>query len=164
MIARNWTIYNLESGIFLPGRVTCAEGAVNVPEGCAALEGLYDPLSQAVDIDTRRVVDVVPPAPADTDLQTWTWDAALRRHVATPTLLARKQQRAQPVQAAIEAIEAQQSPRPMREALVELFAGRQVPAETKARLVEISTAIAPLRSKLQAIAAASTQQELDAIP
>lgn len=161
-----WSFYRLDDGRFTGRRTSCAPEQLQAqtPDGCAALEGRFDHLSQRVDLATGTVVDYVPPAPADTELETWAWDAATRRHVATPTLQAHKRMRLHPVLAAIEALEAEQSLRPMREALVELFAGRQVPADTKAKLAEISAAIAPLRAKVQAILAAATQAELDAIP
>ncbi|WP_428421978.1 tail fiber assembly protein [Methylibium sp.] len=58
---------------------------MNIPSGLAAREGVYDHLSQRVDLITGAVVDWQPPAPADTEFETWAWDAKTRRWLSTPT-------------------------------------------------------------------------------
>jgi hypothetical protein len=48
----------------------------------------FDWQSMRFDLAAGSVVDYVPPAPADTEMETFAWDAALRRYVGRPTTAA----------------------------------------------------------------------------
>lgn len=48
----------------------------------------FDWQSMRCDLATGRVVDYQPPAPPDTEFETFAWDDALRRWVGTPTVAA----------------------------------------------------------------------------
>lgn len=102
---KTWTLYDAATGMIRPGALTCSDAqiAANVPEGYAALEGAFDPLSQAVDLNTGQVVDYQPPAPADDELRTWAWDAETKRWAAQPTLAALKDAKLAEIKAAREA-------------------------------------------------------------
>lgn len=103
--AATWSFYDLATGAIAPGAMICtaAQVAANTPEGCAAIVGRFDPLSQRVDLATGQVVDWQPPAPPDDELQTWAWDATARRWVAQPTLTALKVDARERIKAAREA-------------------------------------------------------------
>jgi hypothetical protein len=106
-----WRFYDLTTGIIRPRVFTGSKdmATLNVPQGLGMLPGDFDHLSQRVDISVQPpppvldefgnpigppwyppVVDYQPPAPADDQWQTWAWDAAIKRWVSTPTLLAHK--------------------------------------------------------------------------
>lgn len=160
-----WSFYRLSDGA-LTGRrfIGQPQGlAANTPAGCGAVEGAFDPINQAVDLNRTEVVDFKPPAPSDTALATYAWDDATRRWLATPTLAARKLDRAAQVQLLIDRQEAAQ-PRAMRDVVLALATAQAVPAASRTRLNEINTEVTLQRARLQAIAAAATQAELDAIP
>lgn len=171
-LATTWCFFDATTGLFAPGRMTCAAGpnlVANTPAGHIAIAGLYDHLSQKVDIEAGGaspvVIDYQPTAPADDALQTWAWDAGIKRWVATPTLAANKIARKVPVQAAIEALEANDShQRSLREILLAVVASQTPPSESVTALSAIEDDIADLRATLDAIDAAATQEELDAIP
>ena len=165
MTAPTWSFFNAETGLFASRRYSGSSEFLpaNTPVGSIPMEGAYDWQAQRVDLATGQVVDYQPPVPPDTDDETFAWDAGARRWLASPTLAARKRQRAAPVQALIDAAEVGQD-RAQREAVLALAAGAAVPAEAAQRLGEIETEVLPLRATLQAIAAATTQAELDAIP
>lgn len=167
-----WTLYDTTTGYFAAGIVTCSAAQIvaNTPAGFAAVSGAYDYLSQKVDIVASEgsavpiIVDYQPDAPDDTDLETWAWDAGTKRWVATPTLAANKIARKVPVQAAIDALEANDShQRSLREILLAVIAAQTPPSESVTALSDIDAEIAVLRAKLDAIDAAATQEELDAI-
>jgi hypothetical protein len=72
------SIFNLATGVFTGGVYTGPERgvAVNTPEGCGAFDGLVDPLSKRVDVETGALVDYVPPPPPLGEVK-----AAARRRV-----------------------------------------------------------------------------------
>ena len=62
--ARTYAFYAATSGLFTGRHVTCQHEAIarNTPDGCAAVEGRYDKLSQRVDLATGQVVAYERPA------------------------------------------------------------------------------------------------------
>lgn len=85
------SFYRADTGLFIDLHYGGSDPAwleVNTPEGCIALAGRFDHLSQRVDLATGLVVDYQPPAPAADELRDWSWDAEVRRWVAVPTTLA----------------------------------------------------------------------------
>lgn len=84
-----WSFYDQQTGAFAhvifsgPDHLVAA----NTPSGCAAIEGVYDHLSQRVDLATGEVIDWQPPKPGDTPLATYEWDAQAKRWMAVSTLL-----------------------------------------------------------------------------
>lgn len=112
----DWRFYDPETGLVHRRQITCpkAQLAANTPSGYVAIRGAFDPLSQRVDITATPppdadedwqppVVDWQPPAPPDTDLVTWTWNAATKRWVAVDTLAGLKARRRQAMAAAWDA-------------------------------------------------------------
>jgi hypothetical protein len=85
------SFYDPQTGLFTgESRSGPAEWLAScVPDGLAAAPGLYDRLSQRVDLVTMEVVDYQPPAPDDDELRTWAWDATERRWKPAPTTTAR---------------------------------------------------------------------------
>lgn len=118
-----WHFYDLGTGLFADGTLVCpdADVAANTPAGYGALRGEFDALSQRVDVAAEQpaepeldehgqpvlwappVIDYQPPAPADDELRTWAWDAATKRWVATPALLALQNAKWAEIKAAREA-------------------------------------------------------------
>ena len=85
-----WHFYNLDTGLFNGASFVgqTKNLANNTPSECGAAAGVIDWTSQKVDLQTGAVVDYQPPAPADDQLRTWTWDGQARRWLATPTAAA----------------------------------------------------------------------------
>lgn len=165
---RTWSFYDDVTGLFSASRVTCSDAdlAANTPAGHTALEGVYDRLSQMVDIEgaSQEVVDYIPDAPADDSLQTWSWDTGTKRWVATPTLLANKNARKVPIQAAIDAIELSDShARSLREVLLAVVASTTPPSASVTVLSDADADIQALRDVMDDIDAAADQEELDGI-
>lgn len=98
----NHSFYNQSTGHFSSQQVFCPEDqlAANTPEGFTAIEGDYDYLSKKVNLTTLEVEEWVPPAPADTELETWSWDTEILRWVGSPTLQAKKLAKWEQVKAA----------------------------------------------------------------
>lgn len=159
-----WSFYDATTGLFADLRYSGPEEwvAQNVPSGCLCLQGAYDHLSQRVDVATGAIVDYVPPAPEDTDLATYTWDATVRRWLPSPTLSARKLAARKLVLAAIDAQEALQA-RPLREVAGAQIAGVQAPQAAIDRLASIEGAIEAMRLLLNEITAAETADALSAV-
>jgi hypothetical protein len=93
---KTWTFCD-GSGIFIGDTYSGSEQhlAANTPFGCFAIYGRHDHLSRRVDWRPDDFGDAVPivvpwqpPAPPDTELSTWRWDAVAERWVAEPTLAA----------------------------------------------------------------------------
>lgn len=63
---------------------------LNTPPGCRAYvsDDSVDTLSHRIDLETGKLVDYKPPAPSDTEFETWRWDDEMRRWVAEPTTAA----------------------------------------------------------------------------
>ncbi len=139
--------YNTETGLFVGVEVWASEPinlAANTPPGCALIKGQHDHLSKRVDLATGEVVDWQPPKPADTDLETYAWDATSDpkrpRWRATPTALARKQRRQGAIAQQMDALEAKQA-RPLRELALD-----PTNAAARTRLADIETQLAQLRA------------------
>lgn len=165
---KTWRLYDLKTGLFSANALYCSDSqlALNTPDGCAAIEGEFDPLSQRVDLtepNEPKVVDYQPPPPADTDQTTFAWDAATRRYVGTPTLAANKAVRVARLKLQIGQLEAAQA-RPLRELMLAVAASQAPAPGTKASLQAVEDAVLPLRQKVAAVLAAASQAELDAIP
>jgi len=159
-----WMFYDADTGIFNGNRYSGPNVSAQVPVGHAAIEGRYDPLSQRVNTITGEVEDYIPDAPADTDRATYAWDSGSKRWIATPTLEANRLARKAPVQAAIDALEANDShQRSLREVVLALLSGETPPPESVSALSAVDAAIAPLRATIGAIDAAATQAALDAV-
>ncbi|MCR5864643.1 hypothetical protein [Aquincola sp. J276] len=158
---KKYSFFDPATGLFHRTAYEGPEAFVCVPEGFEKIEGHFDMHCQRVDLTGAEpvVVDYVPPAPADDQLQTWQWDSATRRWLSFPTLAALKAQRIASVQAEIDAQELQQA-RPQRDVLTALVAGLQPPPEAVLRLQEIEAAIVPLRARRAALEAATTETEL----
>lgn len=81
-------VYVLATGQFT-GQAFSADGPqavmANTPEGHGAAEGVTDWQAQRFDAESQAVVPWQPPAPADTDLQTWAWQADIARWVPSRT-------------------------------------------------------------------------------
>lgn len=160
-----WHIYSLETGIFTGQSVTGDDAtlAANVPDGCGGAADVIDWASQRVDLATGAVIDWQPPAPADDAMRTWAWHAGAKRWIDQPTLAARRAQRMQEVQLAIQTQEAAQA-RPMRELLQALLNSHAPDQQPRARMQHIADEIARLQALRAALAAAQTQTALDQIP
>jgi hypothetical protein len=134
---RRYSIYEVTTGLFTGRQVGCSMQtiAANTPEGCAALEGEYDSLSQRVDLTTGAVVDYQPPQPDDDH----EWNAERRRWVKKADVVAREA-RERRTRALVDAIETG-SARAIREALLLVLPE----GPEKARLQKIDDEIAALR-------------------
>lgn len=85
-----WSFYNAGSGLFV-GKVfrgSLETLAQNNPDGFLAMEGEYDHLSKRVDLATGGIVEYVPPQPANTPENTWSWSAPIKRWTASKTNVA----------------------------------------------------------------------------
>lgn len=136
-----WSFYDATTGLFTGRRVLCSERLLerNIRPGEAAIEGMFDHLSQRVDVESGEVVDYQPPQP-DADHE---WIAEARRWRKRP-----------------EIAEAERLDRRSRERIAELEIAQLRPlrelavdpdnAAAKQRLVEIEAEIAELRPSLKA--------------
>lgn len=161
-----WSFFRVADGLFTGGTITLADDArlpASTPEGCGAAPGIFDPLTQAWDVNAGVAVDYVPPKPPDTDDAAYAWDAATKRWQARATLVANKKARKAPIQLQIDALQATQH-EPLRAVVLALGKAKPAPAGAMAKLQAVDDAIAPLQATLAAITAAATQAELDAIP
>jgi hypothetical protein len=72
-----WSFYRSDTGEVMQRWYKGPDSAVadNTPEGCMAIEGTLDPLSQQVDLKTGKVVDYQPPQPS----KDYEWDVDVRR-------------------------------------------------------------------------------------
>lgn len=59
-----WSFYDQQTGLFT-GRQRRSAQLGRVPDGCGAVEGAYDHLSQRVELSSGQVVDYQPPRPDD---------------------------------------------------------------------------------------------------
>lgn len=87
------SFYRLSDGVFTGAQVnllpfSAEKLAACTPTGCGALEGQHDSQAVRLDLASNELVTYQPPAPADTDWQTWAWSAQAWRWVATPTTAA----------------------------------------------------------------------------
>lgn len=159
-----YSVYSTETGLFTGQQLAGPADfvAANTPHGHAVLPGAHDHLCRRVHLASGTVQPWQPPPPPATDWHAWQWSEAAERWQPQPTLLAQRQARVDAVQRAIEAEEAQQA-RPLRELAVAAAAGAPTPTEAAQRLAELEGRITALRSVGAALAAAQTQQALDAV-
>lgn len=85
-----WSFYDPETGLFDGRRFSGSQRMLeaNTPAGRCARAGAFDHLSQRIDLDTDEVTDYQPPAPPDTEFETFGWDADIKRWVGAPTVAA----------------------------------------------------------------------------
>jgi hypothetical protein len=80
------------TGIFVGQSWSGPEGKAPVRTGLRAVSvdhlSRFDWQAMRVDLATGHVVDYQPPAPPNTEFETFAWDAGIKRWVATPTLAA----------------------------------------------------------------------------
>lgn len=164
---KTWSFYHPDSGVFEPCTVSAPEGAdlsSFAPGGHVQLEGEYDHLSQRYDVgDTEAVIDYQPPAPEDDELRTWSWDANIKRWVATLTVAGRKPPMLGTVEAQMLAIETTEQARPTRELVLALLAATTPPTEAVEALEAVEAELTALRAKRAAVEAATTHTDLDEI-
>lgn len=85
-----YSFYDPSSGEFAPAWYSGPDDGLtlNTPTGTVALEGQHDPRRVRVNIQTKELEPYQPPAPADTEWATHSWDAEAWVWVATPTTAA----------------------------------------------------------------------------
>lgn len=88
MTAVTVSFYRLDTGLFTGRTYSGDERHLRVPAGDGVVPGEHDHLSRRVDLTTGQVVDYQPPAPPDTEHETFAWDASIKRWVGTPTAAA----------------------------------------------------------------------------
>lgn len=151
-----WSFYDLASGLFLGRQFSGPTEALasNTPPGAAALEGSYHPDRWAVDLATGGVVPRTPPRPADTELYTWELHPVIRVWEQVPTF---EGQRAAMVGEAMQELVAAEgtTDRALRELIL---ADPASPAH--ARMLQIEAAVQAIRTRIAAIKAATTPEEL----
>ncbi|MEY5098894.1 MAG: hypothetical protein RJA36_1613 [Pseudomonadota bacterium] len=172
-----WSFYAPDTGLLSPAKSLLPEGVDPIgfaPAGHLPIEGRLDHLSCRVDVAAVRpqdqaetwrppVVDYVPPAPPDDELQTWAWDREARRWISSPTRAALQLLQTRELAAAIAEQEAAQA-RPTREVLMALAAGKPAPTAALQKLAAIEQAVAPLRQQIQAAVADVRTPAADAAP
>lgn len=72
------------TGVTFTGSAEALE--INTPAGCIAVPGAHDRLCRRYDAEAADVVAWQPPAPSDTTLTAWSWDADAERWQPVPTL------------------------------------------------------------------------------
>jgi len=168
-----WHLVDAQTGIGCGISFTGFEGEamMNTPPGMVpARTDVFDHLSQRVEFFTDdfgdqqpRLMDYQPPAPPDSDLQTWAWDPESKRWIASPTVAGRKPALLAALERQMLAIEAQQQGRPLRELLLALAAGQTPNTTAVERLQATEADLAALRTKYAAVTAATTYEQLDEV-
>lgn len=133
-----WSFYDLTTGLFIDGTFSGPRSAIeeNTPEGCEAIEATVDPLSHRVDLQTKEIVDYIPPRPsADHE-----WNPTTKRWVLKPEVVERIAAREAALRE-IRRLEQEEQPRPVRETLLGIPGGID-------RLVIIQEKIEKLRDSL----------------
>ena len=82
------SIYRIATGLFTGRTYSGDDRHLTLGADEAWIDGLHDHLSRRVDLTTGQVVDYQPPAPPDTEHETFAWDASIKRWVGTPTAAA----------------------------------------------------------------------------
>lgn len=166
--------FDPSTGAILPDYIDLAPADLLLPAnqrpGLALVLGVEDHRVQRVAAtitddqgDLVHVLEAcVPPAPADDELRTWSWDAEIRMHVAAPTLLARQRRAQAPVLQALADVDASLV-RPLGELLQASALGEPAPAEALARLQAGNARKAALRQQIAALAASTSEAELTMI-
>ena len=139
---RRFSFYDKATGLF-SGRIDFVDDAdrvdqyisANVATGHGALEGMFDHLSQKVDIETGKVIDYQPPAPSSDH----EWNATTKRWELSQAVQQRRAAH-EAAMARIASLEAS-AHRPLREALLGVAGSRE-------RLERIEAQIAELRKDL----------------
>lgn len=147
-----WCFYSPETGLFSGQYFTGSAGQLpgNTPAGYAPIDGWHDHLSTRVDLATGAIIDYQPPAPPDSLMETFAWDALSDprrpRWRSIPTPAALDAQFATQKQGEIEAVEKTQQ-RALREIIISL-AGNTTPAKAAVdALVVIEASIATIKAK-----------------
>lgn len=142
---------------------------INTVAGCAWAAGEHDPRRCVVCLvtddmgDQQTVVSMrLPAKPADTELQTWHWDAAADDWRATPTLRLLQARATPPVLAQLATLDLQLA-RPLGELMQAQALGEPLPPAAVARLQAVNADKALLRARLAAIAASTTREQLAAL-
>lgn len=78
-----YSTYNLQDGIFDGDTIICSERhlEMNIPEGYSCRVGVFDHLSQKIDLETGEVVDYIPPQPSENHQ----WNAEKKRWLYVET-------------------------------------------------------------------------------
>jgi hypothetical protein len=154
-MSRNWSFYDRETGLFRQKRVTCPDNfdiRSKTPDGCCAIEGTFDPLSQRVvmsepvygdgidGLSQPVVVDWQPPRPSEDH----EWDADRRRWVLRPSVAERRSRKGAAESRSAEVD--RKSIRALREAVIALLPEGD---PVRARLLEHEAEIAPLRPDMR---------------
>lgn len=84
---KSYSLYDKKTGLFTGQVFIGGEEslAVNTPDSCSVMEGIFDSLSQRVDIATGKVVGYQPPAPAGNEFEKFSWDMVSKRWKSAPT-------------------------------------------------------------------------------
>lgn len=147
MRLQHFSFYHSETGLFHQSMLTCADeeqAARNTPAGYVHIAGVFDPLSQRVDIETGNVVDWQPAQPSADH----TWDTTTRRWVLSASAAERERKRVR-ARARIAELEAKQA-RAVREHLLGIEPSEADRARGALTLREIDQEIARLRADLHA--------------
>lgn len=96
-------------------------------------------------------------------MRTWTWNEQARRWLPVPTLAALRAARVSEAQAAIVGAEAAQA-RPARELALAAALGQPAPAAALVRLQRLDDSVNALRGLLAQLGAATSADELAALP
>ena len=93
MTISTWSFYDIATGIFSGAGFSGDSDDLDAQlahkgAGVGAFEGEADHLCERVDAATGRLVPYRPPAPPDSDLQTWAWVDATKRWAPVKTLAA----------------------------------------------------------------------------
>jgi hypothetical protein len=168
MTPQHWSYFDVASGLFTGDTICTSSPPAQLP-GRAPLAGRYDAFEKKVHLVTDdfgdqvpTIVDYQPPAPADDELRTWSWDVAAWRWVPAPTLLALQRSAGEPLLAALADWDAK-AIRPVGEIVQASALGESPPPAAVDRLQEINAAKQQLRQQLAAIAASTTAAELASI-
>lgn len=139
-----FSVYEVATGRMTGAQVSASTGeliAAAIPDGCAVVLGAWDYLSHEVIHATGDVVPVSPPTPD------WRERMAAAASIAYGDILQ---------------AEAEQA-RPMRELVEAMLAGVSAAPEAIARFEALKSRIDLARSRYNALLAATTEAELDAI-
>lgn len=154
------SFYSPATGLFTGESYAGADPAANCAPGHAWVEGVFDALSQRVELRPDDfgnavvpvVVSYLPPPPISTEWVTWEWSAERRRWVEVPTLAAMKRAHSAPLLQQLAQLDTKVA-RPAGEIAEALALGQPAPAVEVQRLRAINAEKAGLRQQLATIAA-----------
>jgi hypothetical protein len=146
-----WSFYG-EDGFFKSWTFCGDESRLplSTPPGCAAIEGLFDHLSQR--FEGGEVIDYQPQKPDDTEFSTWDWSG--RRWVESVTFAGKKKQALDQMAQVASAIEGK-TDRALRRIVMQ---DSTDPAYQ--RMSEIEVALSPVRAAMAAALAAADEEAL----